>query len=87
MLITREIAKTGKNLDQVEASRITVGLLLYPRCVGKKERDALKRLIKGIPGMYVQNQKAQVFEDKRTRRNRSRPNKKRNAIEDGLDNN
>jgi hypothetical protein len=55
--------------------------------MGKKERDALKRLIKGIPGMYVQNQKAQVFEDKRTRRNRSRPNKKRNAIEDGLDNN
>jgi hypothetical protein len=55
--------------------------------VGKKERDALKRLIKGIPGMYVQNQKAQVFEDKRTRRNRSRPNKKRNAIEDELDNN
>ena len=87
MLITPGILKTGKNLDRARASLETVGLLLYPGCMGKKERDALKRLIKGVPGMFVQNQKAQVFEDKRTRRNRSRPNKKRNAIEDGLDNN
>jgi hypothetical protein len=54
--------------------------------VGKKERDALKRLIKGIPGHFVVNQKSQTFEDRRTRRNRSRPDKKRNALKDELDN-
>lgn len=82
MLITPGIVKTGKNLDRVEASRITVGLLLYHGCMGKKERDALKRLIKGIPGNFVANQKSQVFEDKRTKRNRTRTAQEQKAIDE-----
>lgn len=37
---------------------------------------------RGIPGNYVLNQKVQKFEDRRTRRNRSRSEKNRRAIGD-----
>jgi hypothetical protein len=53
--------------------------------MGKKERDELKRRIKGVPGQYVQNQKAQVFEDRRTKRMRSRSEKRRIAIIDAAE--
>lgn len=46
----------------------------------KKKDEALERKLKGIPGQYVQNQKMHVFEDRRTRRNRARSEKRRNAI-------
>lgn len=49
----------------------------------KKERDRIKRITKGIPGNYVQNQKAQVFEDSRTQRARTRSQQRRIAIEEG----
>jgi hypothetical protein len=52
--------------------------------MGKKERDELKRRIKGVPGNYVQNQKAQVFEDRRTKRRRTRGVKNADAIQDSL---
>jgi hypothetical protein len=52
--------------------------------MGKKERDELKRRIKGVPGNYVQNQKAQVFEDRRTKRRRTRGVKNTDAIQDSL---
>jgi hypothetical protein len=52
--------------------------------MGKKERDELKRRIKGVPGNYVQNQKYQVFEDRRTKRRRTRGVKNNDAIQDSL---
>ena len=48
----------------------------------KRERERIKRITKGVPGMYVQNQKAQVFEDRRTKRMRTREVKNRTAIEE-----
>lgn len=52
--------------------------------MGKKERDELRRRIKGIPGNYVQNQKAQVFEDRRTKRRRTRGVKNLEAVQESL---
>ncbi len=57
---------------------------VYYFVMGKKERDELKRRIKGVPGNYVQNQKAQVFEDRRTKRLRTRGVKNDNAIQESL---
>jgi hypothetical protein len=51
----------------------------------KRKREEIKRMTKGVPGNYVQNQKSQVFEDRRTKRNRSRTDKKRNAFRDYRD--
>ena len=48
----------------------------------KRERERIKRLTKGVPGNYVQNQKSQVFEDRRTKRMRTREVKNRTAIEE-----
>jgi hypothetical protein len=48
----------------------------------KRERERIKRMTKGVPGMYVQNQKSQVFEDRRTKRMRTRDVKNRTAIEE-----
>lgn len=51
----------------------------------KKEDDMAKKKkfrARGIPGNYVLNQKFQRFEDRRTRRNRSRSEMRRNAIRD-----
>lgn len=51
----------------------------------KKEDDMAKKKkfrARGIPGNYVLNQKVQKFEDRRTRRNRSRSEKNRRAIGD-----
>lgn len=48
----------------------------------KRERERIKRMSKGVPGNYVQNQKSQVFEDKRTKRMRTREVKNRTAIEE-----
>jgi hypothetical protein len=36
-------------------------------------------------GRYVQDQKHQIFEDRRTKRNRTRQEKKRKAIDDQRD--
>lgn len=47
-----------------------------------KKDSPLKRLLRGTPGLFVQNQKYHVFEDRRTKRNRSRAEKKRRAIEE-----
>lgn len=41
-----------------------------------------KQKIKGIKGNYVLNQKFQRFEDRRTKRNRTRAEKNRRAIGD-----
>jgi hypothetical protein len=49
----------------------------------KRERERIKRITKGVPGMYVQNQKAQVFEDSRTKRVRTRSEQRRVAIQEG----
>lgn len=45
---------------------------------------AKKKKVKyrGIPGNYTLNLKFQRFEDRRTRRNRSRSEQRRNAIRD-----
>jgi len=48
----------------------------------KRERERIKRITKGVPGNYVQNQKSQVFEDRRTKRMRTREVKNRTAIEE-----
>jgi hypothetical protein len=48
----------------------------------KRERERIKRITKGTPGLYVQNQKSQVFEDRRTKRMRTREVKNRTAIEE-----
>ena len=50
----------------------------------KRERERIKRMTKGVPGNYVQNQKSQVFEDKRTKRMRTREVKNRTAIEEQI---
>lgn len=50
-----------------------------------KKDNPLRRLIRGTPGLYVQNQKFQIFEDRRTKRNRSRSEKKRRALEEQKD--
>jgi len=44
----------------------------------KKQKDQPK----GTPGWYRLNQKVQKFEDRRTRRNRSRSDQRRNALRD-----
>ncbi len=49
----------------------------------KRERERIKRMTKGVPGNYVQNQKAQVFEDSRTKRLRTRSEQRRIAIQEG----
>ena len=41
-----------------------------------------KQKIKGTPGYYVLNQKFQRFEDRRTKRNRTRSEQKTRAIKD-----
>lgn len=51
----------------------------------KRERERIKRMTKGIPGNYVQNQKAQVFEDSRTKRVRTRSEQRRIAIQEGVE--
>jgi hypothetical protein len=48
----------------------------------KRERERIKRMTKGTPGLFVQNQKAQVFEDRRTKRMRTRSVKNQSAIEE-----
>ena len=51
----------------------------------KKEDDMAKKKKfrpRGTPGNYVLNQKVQKFADRRTRRNRSRSETRRNAIGD-----
>ena len=48
----------------------------------KRERERIKRMTKGTPGLFVQNQKSQVFEDRRTKRMRTREVKNRTAIEE-----
>jgi hypothetical protein len=53
--------------------------------MGKKERDELRRLTRGVPGNYVQNQKSQVFEDRRTKRRRTRGVKNSEAISESAD--
>jgi hypothetical protein len=51
----------------------------------KRERERIKRMIKGAPGNYVQNQKSQVFEDRRTKRMRTREVKNRTTIDEQLE--
>jgi hypothetical protein len=41
-----------------------------------------KQKFKGTPGWYVLNQKFQRFEDRRTKRNRTRSEQKTRAIKD-----
>lgn len=41
-----------------------------------------KPRVKGTPGNYVLNQKFMRFEDRRTKRNRTRSEKNRRAIQD-----
>lgn len=41
-----------------------------------------KEKFKGTAGWYILNQKVQKFDDRRTRRNRSRSDKNRRAIAD-----
>jgi len=47
-----------------------------------KKDNPLARLVRGGAGQYVLNQKSNVFEDRRTRRTRSRAEKKRKALEE-----
>jgi hypothetical protein len=49
----------------------------------KRERERIKRMTKGTPGLFVQNQKSQVFEDRRTKRMRTRSVKNQSAIDEG----
>lgn len=51
----------------------------------KEERERIKRLTRGTPGLYVQNQKYHVFDDSRTKRVRTRSEKKRRAIDEQRD--
>ncbi len=44
-----------------------------------------KKQYRGIPGNYVLNQKAQVFGDRRTKRNRDRATRNRREIEQSQD--
>jgi len=48
----------------------------------KKPKKKQDRIGRGAPGHYNLNQKFQRFEDRRTRRNRSRAEMRRNAIRD-----
>jgi hypothetical protein len=48
----------------------------------KRERERINRMTKCTPGLFVQNQKSQVFEDRRTKRMRTREVKNRTAIEE-----
>jgi hypothetical protein len=45
-------------------------------------RNKKKEKFKGTPGWYVLNQKFQRFEDRRTKRNRTRSEQKTRAIKD-----
>ena len=54
------------------------GMLYYMSMKKKNPRDGLLRL----RGRFVLNQKAQVFADKRTKRNRTRLENKRRALEE-----
>ena len=66
--------------------RAALDLLDIIRTMNKKEeRERIKRLTRGIPGNYVQNQKSQVFEDRRTNRMRTRSEKNRRAIDEQRD--
>jgi hypothetical protein len=49
------------------------------------DREKLKRLLRGIPGDYALNHHSHVFEDRRTKRLRSRSEKNRQAIEEQKD--
>lgn len=51
---------------------------------GKKWRDRIKRLTRGVPrdNLQVYN-RAATFEDKRTKRNRTRSEQNRRAIDEG----
>jgi hypothetical protein len=53
-------------------------MLYYPNMKKKNPLDGLLRL----RGRFVLNQKAQVFADKRTKRNRTRLENKRRALEE-----
>lgn len=46
-----------------------------------KKKNALEGLLR-LRGRFVLNQSPKVFEDKRTKRNRTRADKKRNALEE-----
>jgi hypothetical protein len=48
----------------------------------EEERERIKRLTRGTPGLYVQNQKYHVFEDSRTKRARTRTEQNRKAIDE-----
>jgi hypothetical protein len=54
------------------------GMLYYPSMKKKNPLDGLLRM----RGRFVLNQKAQVFADKRTKRNRTRLENKRRALEE-----
>ena len=54
------------------------GMLYYTNMKKKNPLDGLLRL----RGRFVLNQKAQVFADKRTKRNRTRLENKRRALEE-----
>ena len=64
---------------------LTASPRVYYFAMGKKERDELRRLTRGVPGNYVQNQKSQVFEDRRTKRRRTRGVKNSEAISESAD--
>ena len=51
---------------------------------GKKWRDRIKRLTRGVPkeNLQVYN-RAATFEDKRTKRTRTRSEQQRRAVEEG----
>lgn len=51
----------------------------------EEERERIKRLTRGTPGLYVQNQKYHVFEDSRTKRARTRTEQNRKAIDEQRD--
>ena len=63
---------------------LTASPRVYYFPMGKKERDELRRLTRGVPGNYVQNQKSQVFEDRRTKRRRTRGVKNIEAVQESL---
>lgn len=50
--------------------------------MSKTSRGQFDHIFKGAPGKYTLNQKAPVFDDRRTKRNRDRSTKNRKAIEE-----
>jgi hypothetical protein len=51
----------------------------------KKPRNGLRLIMGGTAGHFVLNQKSAKFEDRRTRRDRARGDKNRNATEREMD--